>query len=127
MATNAHIGYIENNKITYTYLHYDGYPSHVGRVLYEEYNDINTIKELIKLGYLESIDSDEVIAFHRDKGHNFDNVKPERVNDLNEFTTCEFNYLFDVASKRWTFFTNLGEFDLEREYNNNFIPDSIPE
>lgn len=123
MATNAHIGYIDNNKITYTYLHYDGYPEHTGKILYEEYNDINKVKELVNLGYLESIDSGEVIAFHRDKGYDFDNVKPETANSLNEFTTCEFNYLFDVESKRWKFFTNLGEFDLEREYNNNFIPE----
>lgn len=121
MATNAHIGYIENNKITYTYLHYDGYPSHTGAILYEEYDDINKIKELINLGDLESINTNEVIAFHRDKGYNFDNLKPETTNYLNEFTTCEFNYLFDVKSKKWTFFTNLGEFDLKTEYNNGFI------
>lgn len=123
MATNAHIGYIENNTITYTYLHYDGYPSHAGKILYEEYNDINKIKELIELGYLESINSGEVVAFHRDKGHDFDHVKPETTNELNKFTTCNINYLFDVRSKRWRFFTNLGEFDLEREYNTGFILD----
>lgn len=123
MATNAHIGYIENDKITYTYLHYDGYPSHAGKILYEKYNSIDKIKELINLGYLESIDSGEVIAFHRDKGYDFDNVKPKTVNGLNKFITCEFNYLFDVKSRRWAFFTNLGEFDLEHEYNNNFIPE----
>lgn len=123
MATNAHIGYIENDKITYTYLHYDGYPTHTGKILYEEYNNIDKIKPLINLGYLESIDTDEVTAFHRDKGYNFENVKPETTNELNKFTTCEFNYLFDVKSKKWIFFTNLGEFDLEREYNNKFIPE----
>lgn len=121
MATNAHIGYIENDKITYTYLHYDGYPSHTGKILYEEYNNIDKIKELVNLGYLESIDSDEVIAFHRGKGYDFDHVKPETTNHLSEFTTRNLNYLFDVESKRWKFFTNLGEFDLEREYNTNFI------
>lgn len=121
MATNAHIGYIENNKITYTYLHCDGHPSHAGKILYEEYNDIDKIKELVELGYLESIDSGKVIAFHRDKGYDFDNVKPETTNQLSEFTTCGLNYLFDVKSNRWKFFTNLGEFDLEREYHTNFI------
>lgn len=122
MATNAHIGYIENNRIVYTYVYYDGYPSHTGKILYEEYNNIDKIKELVNLGYLESIDSGEVIAFHRDKGYDFDNVKPETVSELNKFTTCEFNYLFNVESKKWTFYTNLGSFDLETEYNNEFIP-----
>lgn len=122
MATNAHIGYIENNKITYTYLHYDGYPSHTGKILYEEYNNIDKIKELVNLGYLESIDTNEVIAFHRNKGHDFDHVKPETTSELNKFTTCEFNYLFNVKTEKWTFYTNLGSFDLETEYNNKFIP-----
>lgn len=123
MATNAHIGYIENNRIVYTYVHYDGYPSHVGKILYEEYNNIDKIKELVNLGYLESIDSGKVIAFHRDKGYDFYQVKSGATNHLSEFTTREFNYLFDVKSDRWKFFTNLGEFDLEHEYNNDFIPD----
>lgn len=122
MATNAHIGYIENDKITYTYLHYDGYPSHTGKILYEEYNNIDKIKELVNLGYLESIDTNEVIAFHRNKGHDFDHVKPETTSELNKFTTCEFNYLFNVKTEKWTFYTNLGSFNLETEYNNKFIP-----
>lgn len=122
MATNAHIGYIENDKITYTYLHYDGYPSHTGKILYEEYNNIDKIKELVNLGYLESIDTNEVIAFHRNKGHDFDHVKPETTSELNKFTTSEFNYLFNVKTEKWTFYTNLGSFNLETEYNNKFIP-----
>lgn len=122
MATNAHIGYIENDKITYIYLHYDGYPSHTGKILYEEYNNIDKIKELVNLGYLESIDTNEVIAFHRNKGHDFDHVKPETTSELNKFTTCEFNYLFNVKTEKWTFYTNLGSFNLETEYNNKFIP-----
>ena len=122
MATNAHIGYIENDKITYTYLHYDGYPSHTGKILYEEYNNIDKIKELINLGHLKSIDTDEIVSFHKDKGYNFDDVRPETTNELNEFTTSEFNYLFDLKTEKWTFYTNLGSFDLEIEYNNGFVP-----
>lgn len=100
MATNANIGYIENDIITYTYLHYDGYPEHTGKILYEEYNTTDKIKELIKLGWLESIDKGEVIAFHRDKGWDFNEVKPETVNSLNDFKKLEFNYLFDVETQK---------------------------
>lgn len=121
MATNANIGYIENNIITYTYLHYDEYPEHTGKILYEEYNTTDKVKELINLGWLESIDKGEVISFHEDKGWDFNEVKPETVNSLNEFTKLEFNYLFDTKTEKWKFYTNLGEFDLEIEYNNNFI------
>lgn len=121
MATNANIGYIENDIIIYTYLHYDGYPEHTGKVLYEKYNTTDKVKELIKLGWLESIDTDDVVAFHRDKGWDFNEVQPETVNTLNEFTKTEFNYLFDTKTEKWKFYTNLGEFDLETEYNNNFV------
>lgn len=62
-----------------------------------------------------------MIAFHRDKGWDFNEVQPETVNTLNEFIKLEFNYLFDVKTQKWKFYTNLGEFDLEIEYNYNFI------
>ena len=64
-----------------------------------------------------------VSSLPRDRGYDFYQVKSGATNHLSEFTTREFNYLFDVKSDRWKFFTNLGEFDLEREYNNDFIPD----
>lgn len=122
MATNAHIGYIENDTIAYTYLHYDGYPEHVGKLLYEEHNTTDKVKELVALGYLESIDKGgEVIAFHRDNGYDFDKVSPETTDSLNRFVDCEFNYLFDTKTGKWRFYTNLGEFDLETEYNNKFV------
>lgn len=124
MATNAHIGYIEDGKITYTHSHFDGYPEHAGRILYEEYNDLDKVKELIALGYLESIDNGEVIAFHRDKGYTFDDVSPQVTSSLNAFIHDEyreFNYLFDAETKKWTFYTNLGEFDLETEYLDDFM------
>lgn len=121
MATNANIGYIENNIITYTYLHYDGYPEHTGKILYEEYNTTDKVKELIKLGWLESIDKGEVISFHEDKGWGYNEIQPETVNTLNEFIKLEFNYLFDTKTEKWKFYTNLGEFNLEIEYNNKFI------
>lgn len=124
MATNAHIGYIENNVITYIYLHSDGYPEHAGKVLHEEYNDLDKVKELVALGYLESIDNGEVIAFHRDKGYAFDDVSPRVASSLNDFIHGEyreFNYLFDAKTKKWTFYTILGEFDLETEYLDDFM------
>lgn len=121
MATNAQIGYIENDVITYVYLHYDGYPDHTGKILFEEHNTTKKVKELISLGYLESIDKGEVISFHKDNGYDFDKVSPETAHSLNEFTKSEFNYLFDTKTGKWTFYTNLGTFDLETEYNNNFI------
>ena len=122
MATNAHIGYIENDTITYTYLHYDGYPEHVGNVLYEEYNTTDKVKELVGLGYLESIDKGgEVIFFHEDKGYDFEEVSPQKTDSLNRFVEYEFNYLFDTKTEKWRFYTNLGEFNLETEYNNKFV------
>lgn len=121
MSTNANIGYIENDTITYTYLHYDGYPKHTGKILYEEFNTTDKVKELVGLGYVEFIDKDEVISFHEDKGYDFDAVSPQITDSLNRFVECEFNYLFDTKTEKWRFYTNLGEFDLETEYNNKFV------
>lgn len=120
MATNAHIGYIENDIIKYTYLHHDGYPEHTGKILYEEYNTTDKVKNLIALGYLDSIDNGEVIPFHKNENGDYIEIPAETVNTLNEFTKLEFNYLFDTKTKKWKFYTNLGEFDLEIEYKYNF-------
>jgi len=51
MGTRSNIG-IQNLDGSYDviYCHWDGYPSHNGRILYEHYQDLKKIKRLIALG-----------------------------------------------------------------------------
>jgi porphobilinogen synthase len=52
MATRSYIGKMDpqTKVITYIYCHYDGYLSHTGRMLVENYNDESKVDELLKLG-----------------------------------------------------------------------------
>ena len=57
MATRALIGYLNNdNTITTTYNHYDGYPENLGVALDRHYDTDETAKEIANLGYVSFIE-----------------------------------------------------------------------
>ena len=57
MATRALIGYLnDNNTITTTYNHYDGYPENLGVALDRHYDTDETAKEIANLGYVSYIE-----------------------------------------------------------------------
>jgi len=84
MSTHARIGMEqEGGKVKSIYCHFDGYPSHVGRILNESFKDHDKVKALVELGdisYLEgeieptgphSFSSPQkgvTVAYHRDRG-----------------------------------------------------------
>lgn len=56
MATRSRIGMVnEDGSITSVYCHWDGYPSHNGVMLLENYQNIEKTKTLISLGNLSSL------------------------------------------------------------------------
>jgi hypothetical protein len=96
MSTHARIGMEqEGGKVKSIYCHFDGYPSHVGRILNESFKDHDKVKALIELGdisYLEgeieptgphsfaSPQEGVTVAYHRDRGEdlqfNYDSSVP---------------------------------------------------
>lgn len=53
MATRSYIGIRNlNDTVDYIYCHYDGYPSHNGKILAEHYTTLDKVKELLALGDL---------------------------------------------------------------------------
>lgn len=110
MATRSRIGMeLENGTVKSIYCHWDGYPSHNGRILLEHYQDAEKVKALIELGDISSLEKevstdaphsfekpcDEVtVAYHRDRGESFNS----RTNkDLDCFLTSdieEYGYVF---------------------------------
>lgn len=52
------------------YTHWDGYPSHHGKILLENYDTHNKVVELIQLGSLSELHStpDACVSFHRRDG-----------------------------------------------------------
>jgi hypothetical protein len=110
---------IANPKGDFTgaYCHWDGYPSHNGRLLLEHYSTKGKARELIRLGTLSSLgkrakpinpdlhsfdckESDTTVAYGRDRGEAWENVKPEKSDMLSDLVDtaaecwCEYVYLF---------------------------------
>jgi len=110
MATRSRIGMeLENGTIKSIYCHWDGYPSHNGRILLDHYQDAEKVKELIELGDISSLGNEVstdaphsfenpcdgvTVAYHRDRGEPF-NSRSNR--DLDYFLTSdieEYGYVF---------------------------------
>jgi hypothetical protein len=75
MGTHASIGKLNaDGTVTAIYLHYDGYRSHCGKILEENYNTDEKVDELLALGSLSSIGSEIGEKHERDyKNPKFEN------------------------------------------------------
>lgn len=111
---------------TGSYCHWDGYPSHNGRILLEHYTTKGKVRKLIQLGDISSLDErinpldpdahsfnrkeeGTTVAYHRDRGEPWASVKPKRFDTVREAITyadeawCEYVYLF--WNGHWSFGT----------------------
>ena len=102
---------------TGSYCHWDGYPSHNGKLLLEHYNSKGKARELVRLGSLSSLgeraapinpeahsfnskEEGTTVAYHRDRGEAWDGVKPVTFDTLSELVKyadeswAEYVYLF---------------------------------
>jgi hypothetical protein len=109
MSTNSTISLLEpDGSVKSIYCHWDGYPSHNGKMLYEHYNSEALARKLIALGNIsslyESCDLVEghtfdnpiegyTVAYHRDRGEDLDIWTAPA---LNELEWESYNYLWDV-------------------------------
>lgn len=117
MATRSAIGMVNTDgSVRAIYCHFDGYPSHNGRLLIENYNNADAINKLLDLGDLSVLDKTigdkcnfdkriegQCLAYGRDRGETeVDAVTYPTVNDFrNQFRVLwvEYWYLFD--GKDW--------------------------
>ena len=129
MATRSLIG-IKNsdNSITYIYCHWDGYPSHNGKILLNHYNNAAIVYELMDLGDLSKLEQNlycddnnhswenpvegVCVAYGRDRGETGTECKT--VNDVKKFqrlgNSVDHLYLFDTETNKWTIDTDHGVF-----------------
>ena len=106
MATRSNIAYkTPEGKIRSVYAHWDGYPECNGKILVDNYTDIEKIKQLIELGSISSLgeeigeqqdfDNREsqrkewTLAYHRDRGEElvireYDDI-PSWIDDMEEY------------------------------------------
>lgn len=123
MGTRSNIGIVnEDDSVTAIYCHWDGYPSHNGKMLLNRYNDISIVNQLMLLGDLSSLreklypndskphtfqnqQDDVCVAYGRERSES--DVDCKIFKDIGDFeklannTDAEYQYLFEVG--RWTY------------------------
>lgn len=134
MATRSTIAYEDQEgKVHQVYCHYDGYISGVGKILQENYNTIQSVKELISYGDISTIgpligtahnfngsDITETTFYGRDRGDS--EVEARIYGSFDDYEMNyqqeEFNYLF-TQDGVWSVFVenSMDWFDLEYELN----------
>jgi len=70
MATRSNIGYVlPNGNVRHIYAHWDGYPQHNGKILFESYQAAYKIAQLIELGDVSSLASEiaDCVFYGRDR------------------------------------------------------------
>jgi len=110
MATRSTISTIINGKCVGVYAHWDGYPSSRIPILLTHYNSQEAAESIVALGAISSIreriapnedekhsfdspDGDVTIAYHRDRGEDFEQIEGS---DKNDYTYMEeFAYHFE--------------------------------
>lgn len=128
MATRSYIGKANTDgSVTYIYCHFDGYPSHNGKILVENYNTTEKVSALLKLGDLSILgkeigqkqdfddrkthNDDWCLAYGRDRGeYNTDieaksGVLQEIIGDQ------DYTYIFDRG--KWRCWQREKEIQLE--------------
>lgn len=131
MATNAFIGFRENNSITYIYNHSDGYLEYLGKMLIKHYNSEEKAKALVNLGDVsvvkEKLAPEEgtthtfdnrqegvSVFYNRDRGENWDDIQPIHIENTvfeNPDYTIVYIYVYDVEEQAWLFTRNGKDFE----------------
>lgn len=111
MSIRSYIGILtDDEKVKYVYCHFDGYIGYNGKILLENYKNKEIVNELIELGDLsniaETIDDPYTYAYHRNRGEEYEGVKPKYFNSENEYwghhdVFIEYKYLFNIKTNEW--------------------------
>jgi len=121
MSTRSKIAILNSNKtVEVIYAHWDGYPSHNGKILLEHYADTKKVRELLKCGNVSSLganigtkhDFDNAPKFEcnfygRDRGE--DGQESKHFQSLEQYrrtigdSWAEYVYVWDVEHHKWLY------------------------
>ncbi len=113
------IAKLSNGRYISVYANSDGYPSYMGKMLEEHYTSQSKIEQLLALGSLSRVCAecdappghsyatpakDHSIAFHRDRGEDWEDMAPAFADTLEEILRCDpsgsYLYMWDGESWR---------------------------
>lgn len=99
MATRAAIGFVSGSEIHTIYSHYDGYPSHVGKILQTYFRSMKLAEDLVYGTSIRNFDSDGTVARYSDGAHEISDTPCEAIEGY------DYLYLFDSEKQEWACFT----------------------
>jgi hypothetical protein len=105
MSTNSRIGKLnEDGTVTSIYCHWDGYPSYVGKILVENYDNTTAVNKLIDLGNISELNEtiDTVVAYKRDRNETKCEPLVHSSAQWPGFSSV-YHYLWIPAEGRWKF------------------------
>jgi len=98
MSTRAAIGFRMDDEIHTIYCNYDGYPSHVGKILQGYYNNEYAAKELVYGPQIRNFDHDGTCVRFGDG----------TIDDHEAIRGYDYLYLFDNVNVEWVCFARDG-------------------
>ena len=122
MATRSNIGILEDGKVKAIYVHYDGYPSGVGKTLLENYTDKTKIKDLIDLGGVSFLQPNitkpeghsfntptkgYTVFYGRDRGDK--GMEPQTYDSVRDVQENDYTYIYDTDTGKWFWTDNYGD------------------
>lgn len=104
MSTRGYVFYYDSEKDKYfgIYSHFDSYPNGLGKILVENYNTLDKVKEIISYGdasYIEETIADSVF-YHRDRN---EELSIHEATNFSELKTSAFreDYLYVFGNGFW--------------------------
>ena len=110
MSTRSNIGIKrKNGNIEVVYCHSDGYLSYNGKMLLDNYQNLDKVNSLIDLGDMSYLKEDIESTFFYGRDREEENVDKIVYNNLEDYLNkvdslfIEYIYLFDEAKNKWEY------------------------
>jgi len=103
MATRASFGIQnEDGTVTSSYVHFDGYPSHTGKILCENYNTEPMIRELLSYGDASQVNDtiENCVFYHRDRSEKLSTVRLQP-HDKKDWPSMGQEYFYLWVNNQW--------------------------
>lgn len=98
MSTRAAIGFVSGSEIHTIYSHYDGYPSHVGKILQTFFRTEEAANSLVYGKHIRGFETDGSVSRFNDGAHDISATPCEAIQGY------DYLYLFDAGNKEWACF-----------------------
>ena len=127
MSTRSNIGIKrKNGNIEVVYCHSDGYLSYNGKMLLDNYQNLDKVNNLIELGDMSYLKEDIESTFFYGRDREEENTDKRIYDNLKDYLNkvdslfIEYIYLFDEAKNKWEYTKSYFDNAKEEFYYSSF-------